>query len=283
MVARARPLGRLTNTWLIGLAALVWTTGFTLPVSPGREEPLSGFDAPPAPHALLHVGERLTFHGHWMGIPVGSGWIEVKELTRLDGRPVYHIEAQGRSNAVLSAFYPVEDILHSYLDAATLQPLRFEKSQREGRYRAEEEVTFDYQRQIATYHSRLNGSTKDIPIPHDVQDIISAFYWLRTRTIDPRQPLSLNIYSDERVYTTTIQPHKMEILELLRRGTFPCVVLEPLAAFKGVFVKRGRLWCYFSADATRTPLLVKCATPWGLMTGVLDAQSLPSTTLAQAD
>ena len=88
------------------------------------------------PARQIRVGERFSFHGRWFGIPVGTGWIEVKELTSIDGRPAYHIEAQGHSNALLSTFYPIHDTLHSYVDAETLQPLRFEKYQREGHYRA---------------------------------------------------------------------------------------------------------------------------------------------------
>ena len=226
------------------------------------------------PEGSLRVGERLGFHGRWFGIPVGRGWIEVKELTEINGRPAYHIEAQGHSNEFLSTFYPIQDSLHSYLDATTFQPLRFEKSQREGRYRAEEVVEFDYGRLLATYHSRLNHSTKEIPIPEDVHDLISAFYYLRTRPLDPTQPIYLDIYSDEKVYRTEVAPLNTVMLELLWRGTFPCIVFEPKATFKGVMVRRGRVWVYLSAEASRIPLLVKVSTPWGPMTGVIDSDSL---------
>ena len=46
-------------------------------------------------------------------------------------------------------------------------------------------------------------------------------------------------------------------LELLKRGTFRCVVVEPKASFKG--------------------LLVKATTPWGPMSAVLDEESIPPT------
>ena len=222
----------------------------------------------------LRVGERLGFHGRWLGIPVGKGWMEVKAPTELNGRPVYLIEAEGRSNDFLSTFYPIRDLLRSYLDAETLRPVQFEKYQREGRYRAEEIVTFDYERLVATYRSLLNGSVKEIPIPPDVHDLLSAFYWLRLQPVDPTRSIHVNIYSDEKVYRTELKPLKTATLELRRRGTFPCLLIEPLAKFKGVFVRRGRMWCYLSADASRIPLFVKVWTPWGLMTGVIDRESL---------
>lgn len=229
---------------------------------------------PSAPHPI--AGERLSFHGRWFGIPVGSGWIEAKGPVQLDGRPAYLIEAEGHSNDFLSTLYPVHDTLRSYLDPETLRPLRCEKIQREGHYRADEVVTFDYTRLIATYTSRLNQSIKDVPISADVQDILGAFYWLRRQAQQPHDTLHANLYSDEKMYKTAFDVLQPTILELRRRGTFPCLLIEPRPQFKGVFVRRGRLWVYLSADARRLPLYVKIATPWGPMSGVIDQSSIPA-------
>ena len=255
------------------------TSGEALALTPpsstegASESSLSAPASLAQPTRQIRVGERLSFHGRWFGIPVGTGWIEVKELTSVAGRPAYHIEAQGHSNALLSTFYPIHDVIHSYLDAATFQPLRFEKYQREGHYRAEEIVTFDYARGVGTYRSLLNHSVKEIPISSDTHDIISAFYWLRMQPGDPQQSLHLNIYSDEKVYQTELKPLRVVGLEILRK-TFRCLVVEPVAAFRGIFVRRGRMWVYVSADEYRLPLFVKIATPWGPMTGVLDPAAL---------
>src|SRR3989338_3262085 len=157
-------------------------------------------NAPPEARALpppargLILGERLTFQGRWMGIPVGEGSIEVKELIEIRGRPAYHIEMRGRSNDVLSAFYPIRDEAHSYLDAETLRPLKFEKHQREGHYRASETVWFDHATSTATYESLLNGSTKQIDLPKEFQDLLSAFYWFRAQPVQPSQTLEVNLY-----------------------------------------------------------------------------------------
>ena len=211
-----------------------------------------------------------------MGIPVGSGWIEVKEIVEVEGRKAYHIEIQGHTNDVLSAFYPIHDTVHSYLDVESLQPLRFEKQQREGHYRADEAVTFDHTAHRASYHSLLNGSTKEIPLPPDFQDLVSALYWFRAQPLKPHEILSLQLYTDEKIYETAVQVKEVLSLELLKRGTFRCVVIEPKASFKGLLVKRGRLWAYLTADEHRIPLLVKATTPWGQMSAVIDESSIPA-------
>jgi hypothetical protein len=161
------------------------------------------------------------------------------------------------------------------MDAQTLQPVRFEKYQREGHYRADEIVTFNYTTGMATYRSLLNHSTKDIAISPNVQDLISALYWFRAQPMRPDTSIPARLYSDEKVYETNIQLGRVLPLELLKRGTFSCVMAEPHASFKGLLVKRGRLWAYLTADAYRLPLLVKVTTPWGPMSAVLDEGSIP--------
>ena len=220
------------------------------------------------------VGERLSFQGLWFGLPVGSGWIEVRGLVNVAGRRAYHVEAQGDSNALLSSFYPIHDVIHSYLDANTLMPLRFEKSQHEGQYRAEEVVTFDAQGGLATYHSLLNGSQKTIPLPADFQDLISALYWFRRQPLEAPGTLRVLLYTDEKLYHTTVRINGPSVLGLLNLGDFRCLVVEPKASFKGFLVKRGRLWAYLTDDVARIPVMVKATTPWGVMSAVIDKASL---------
>ena len=235
--------------------------------------PLSGI-AEPKRQPIL--GERLSFQGRWFGIPVGHGWIEVKDIVELSGHQAYHLEAQGFSNEILSAFYPIHDVVHSYLDVDTLRPLRFEKHQQEGRYRADEVVTFDYQTMAATYRSLLNGSVKEIALPPTVQDLVSALYWFRAQPLHANQTFTLDLYTDEKIYQTVVRVGPPLLLELLKRGTFSCVMVEPSASFKGLLVKRGRLWAYLTTDGDRIPLLIKATTPWGQMSAVIDEASLPT-------
>ena len=279
MPERRRPLGETPRAAL--LLGLILSFGPLAVVSRpawGREgggEPVPRSQPiPPAKSAKPVVGERLTFHGRWMGIPVGYGWIEVKELVDLDGHQAYHIEAQGHTNEVLSALYPIHDVIHSYLDAETLTPLRFEKHQREGHYRADEVVTFDQQSHRAQYRSLLNQSEKTIELPSGFQDLISALYWFRAQPLGADHTVTLNIYTDEKIYQTDVEIQPPVQLELLKRGTFSCLVVEPKASFKGLLVKRGRLWAYLTADEHRLPLLVKATTPWGAMSAVIDEESI---------
>lgn len=233
----------------------------------GAAEPV-----PPGPAPA--IGERWGFHGRWMGIPIGHGWISVVERVRIDGRDVFHLEAHGKTNGVLSKLYPIHDEVHSYIDARTLEPVRFTKHQREGDYRAHEIV--DFVDGEARYKSLLNGNEKTIPLPGEFQDLLSAIFWLRRQPLEPGRSLQVNLYTDEKIYPTELLIGPRELLEVLKRGTFRTVAVEPnKKKFKGILVKGGRIWAYMTADELRLPLLIKATTPWGAMSAILDEESIP--------
>lgn len=273
-VPALRPLGTFPRAAVVWVAlCLCWSARIGLAAEPVAERTLRSMTIEPA-HPVPIVGERLGFHGYWLGIPVGHGSIAVKEIVEMAGRRAYHIEAEGHSNDVLSAFYPIHDSVHSYLDTETLQPLRFEKHQREGHYRADEVVTFDPARRVASYQSLLNGSVKEIPLPSHVQDLVSTLYWFRSQPLQPNTTVTLDLYTDEKIYHTDIQIRQPRVLEILKRGSFPCVMIEPRASFKGLLVKRGRIWAYLTTDRQRLPLMARATTPWGPMSAVIDEDSL---------
>ena len=230
------------------------------------------------PLAALQVGERLVYKGRWMGIPVGWGSIEVREIVEVQGRQAFHIVGEAHSNNWLSKFYPVHDIVHSYVDVEQLHPLRFEKSQHEGHYRSEEVVTFDHVNGVATYESLLNREIKEFlneavkhtKIPPHTQDPLSAFCVLRLQPIAVGTPINVDVYSDEKHFPTEVKVMKTLILEIRRRGVFPAVQVEPVARFKGLLVDRGRVYLYMSTDRQRVPLYIQLWTPWGLVTGTID-------------
>ncbi|MBI4356028.1 MAG: DUF3108 domain-containing protein [Candidatus Omnitrophica bacterium] len=229
----------------------------------------------PAQAGTLPVGETLHYQARWLGFVVGEGSLSVQELTMAEGRSAYHLVAIARSNAFLSHFYPLRDEVHSYVDAERLVTLRYEKKQREGRYRSDEVVTFDYAQGLATYQSLLNGSVKTIPVGRGgVLDPLASLYVLRWRPLPPGESLTLAVYSDEKVYQMEVKVLRRFSLELLRRGVFDCIEVEPLATFKGLLVKRGRARIELTDDARRLPLEVKLGTPWGAITGVITRESL---------
>ena len=231
-------------------------------------------DSQPACQPHPKLGEELRFQGRWIGLHVGSGIITVKELATIQNREAVHLVAEGRTNEVLSKFYPIQDEIHSYVDRKTLQPLQFEKKQREGRYRSDERVIFNPEKGEAEYESLLNGEKKPVRFTPPIYDLLAAIYWFRNQPLDPNTEKMADLYTDEKIYNTKIVVGDLVDLELRGRGTFQSFMVEPKAVFKGILVKRGRLWGYLTPDRRRLPLMIKATTPWGPMSAVLDEESI---------
>ncbi len=231
-------------------------------------------DSQPACRPHPRLGEELRYQGRWIGLHVGSGTITAKEMATIQNREAIHLVAEGRTNEVLSKFYPIQDEIHSYVDSKTLQPLQFEKKQREGRYRSDERVIFNPEKSEAEYESLLNGEKKPVRFTPPIYDLLAAIYWFRNQPLDPNTEKSIDLYSDEKIYHTKIAVGDLVNLELRGRGTFQTFLVEPKTAFKGILVKRGRLWGYLTPDRRRLPLMIKATTPWGPMSAVLDEESI---------
>jgi len=204
-----------------------------------------------------------------MGIPVGEASLHVKEIVTINGREAYHVIAKAGSNDFLDGFYKVEDEIHSYIDTEFFYTHRFEKHQREGRYKSDEVMDYDQVNHTARYESLLNGTVKTMEIPPRVQDVVSSFYCFRLEDMKPGDVVIMDVNADEKNWKLPIDVLEAVPLELRNRGVIDALKIEPKAKFKGLFVDRGRLLIYLSADKERVPLLIKIHTPWGLVGGEL--------------
>lgn len=218
----------------------------------------------------LRVGEKFTYGVYWIGVNVGEGILEIKEIVKIDGREAYHVVGIARTNEFLSAIYKVEDVVHSYIDKEKLCSLKFEKHQREGKYKSDEITIYDQKKHKGYYESLLNKSKKEFDIPDRVHDIPSAFYYFRTLDVVPNSTVTLDVNADEQNWKVNMNVLQAQNLEILRRGVHKVFCVEPRAPFKGVISKRGKAYVYFSADENRIPLLIKIRVPFGIVTSVLE-------------
>jgi len=179
--------------------------------------------------------------------PYHAGVVEVA------GRPCYHIVSEGWSNAFFSKFHKVEDKVQSFTDVDGIFSWRFEKKQREGSFRDHQIVVFD---QVAHRAITIRESKQDtLEVPAYVQDILSAMYYVRTKTLAPGDSILIDNHSDGKVYPLKIVVHGREKVKV-RAGKFKCLVVEPLLQAPGLFRQRGRVMVYLSDDQYKLPVMM---------------------------
>jgi len=225
------------------------------------------------PLQKFRTGETLDYDVRWMGIGVGTAQLQLKGIEVYEGRDVYHFVMRARSNRFLSTFYPVRDEIHTYVDVEKGIPYKFRKIQREGKYRADEEMIYDQENHVGVYHSFLNQGTKEMEIPPNVQDALSTLYHFRTLPLEIGSSLFIDVNADEKNWKLEVKVLKAGLMKLFGREERPAVLIEPLAKFHGVFIRKGRMQIWFSLDEKRVPLYMKARIPFGIVEVVLKKES----------
>lgn len=204
---------------------------------------------------ILNIGEKMTFKIKWLGIPVGTVELETKGIEVIKGNKVYRIELTAKTNAVMSAIFPVEDRYISFMDVENLCTLRHEVNRKEGFYRKNAYTDFYQNQHYAYFKNLLDGSEKEFEIPEKTQDPITAFYYLRTLNFKLGDTFKYSIINSEKNYTIYANVAKKEFIRHKKLGTFEAFLIKPYAEVEGEKTTRGSAVGYFSADARRLPLI----------------------------
>jgi hypothetical protein len=218
----------------------------------------------PAPERPIRAGEYLKFSVRYGFISAGDAYLEIPEVRTYKGRPVYSLVARAESNKFFSAFYKVRNRIESLWDTSGYYSLKFSENRREGNYREENEIQFDYDRGEAIY--ARDGQA--IAIPPNCQDALSSFYFTRTQAL----PLGGSVIFD---YHASHRSQPIEVRVLGRQrvdtpaGTFDTVVIEPILKAGGIFKNQGRLVIWLTDDERRIPVMMKSKVTIGSISVVL--------------
>lgn len=242
-----------TRSTLFLFAVVVLALAAWLPESvEAQEDP-----ALKASPTVYGPGERMVFSIGYGPITAGEGILEVVGLTEYQGHTCYHIQSKANSNRFFSSIYKVRDKVTSYIDIETLYSRYFNKRLREGDYKKTVEIDFDHLAEEARY---ADGRT--FPIATGVQDVLSAFYYVRNLDLAPGKIFDVPAHSSRRTYDLKVIIHRKEMVEV-EAGTWNCFVVEPVLEGEGLFKHEGKMTLYITDDAHRIPVLIKTKVPVG--------------------
>lgn len=260
--------GRPQPGVMLQLALVAWTA--ILPVmsvraqqETGREPDVAGAVEPDTTAAgafaptVYGPGERLVFSIGYGMVNAGDATLEVVKVVDFHGRSCYVIESKANSNRFFSSFYKVRDRILSYIDTETLFSRYFYKRLREGDYKKNVEVIFDHDREVARY-----ADGPELPIARGVQDVLSAFYFVRNLELVPGASFAVPAHDSRKTYELKVLVHGRERVTV-KAGTFDCFVVEPVIEGEGLFKHDGKLTLYISDDKFRIPVMIKTKVPVG--------------------
>ncbi len=219
-------------------------------------------------------GEWLKFRVHYGFFNASYATLHLKSA-KVDSIPVYHVVGKGKTTGFASIFFKVDDTYESYFDKEDGKPYRFIRKLNEGGYTKDVEINFDHNKDVAILNDYKNNQKFNFTVGDSVQDLISAFYYLRNNynfeDLVVGESLALKVlYDDDGIFNFKLKYLGKEILKT-KFGKVECLKFVPLVQSGRVFKEQESLALWVSNDLNKIPIRIKADLVVGAITADLDA------------
>ncbi len=221
-------------------------------------------------------GEKLTYEITWSIFHAGEATATLRKEDEAAG-DAYEVETTAHSAGFVSLLYRVQNEFHSLFDPQTLCSRQISKKVNEGRRHKETRIVFDAARRLAILDERdlavPNAPPKhaENEIPACVQDVVSAFYYLRRQPLRLGQQFVIPVNDGSKTHKVTVEVQARERIQT-PLGPRDAFRTEP-RVFGDLYKRKGRMLVWFSDDEQRLPLRVKAMISVGSITGNLKSVS----------
>lgn len=234
---------------LFKTAFILLLTSLSLPLRAGEE--FCGVQ-----NKAFLVGETITYKVYYTlaGVYVAAGEAVFNTtLEQVNNRPVYHITGDGKTYSFYDNFFRVRDKYETFIDTATMQPLKFLRNVDEGGYKIYENVTFNKAVSTAI-------TTKGVfKVPSCIQDVMSSIYYARNidfSKLKVNDRIPFDLFLDNQVYNIYIRYLGKEIVKT-KYGKFRAIKFKPLLIKGTIFEGGEKMIVYVSDDGNHIPLRVE--------------------------
>lgn len=222
----------------------------------------------------FQAGEWLKFKLSYSGwMKAGNATLQINDAT-YNNMPVYHVVGKGWTTGAIKWFFKVEDRYESYFDQKTGQPYKFIRDIYEGGYTKNRIIEFDYKNNLARINDIKENKKTTAPIEPNIQDIISAYYYLRnnfdTNTIKTGDVVKLNMFFDGETFGFRLKFLGRETIKT-KFGTIKTLKFRPYVLAGRVFHEEESLTLWISADKNKIPLKIKADLRVGSLRSDLEA------------
>lgn len=204
------------------------------------------------------AGEELRFRAYyhsWVGnMTAGYATMRVGyAMQNVSGSPAYHVKMEGNSTKAFNWFFQVTERFETWLGKDDLMPLKYSRRSREGKFKKDEDYTFDRKRGVAT------STRARTPISPKTHDIISALFYARSLDFSRAkkgQIFPIEFIYDDEISTSHIRFEGRDTIQL-SSGKYACLVLRPSVLKGNVFDEDYPMTVWVSDDANKLPLLAE--------------------------
>ncbi len=218
-------------------------------------------------------GEWLKFRLHYGIFNASYATLQVKN-DKINNIPVYHVIGKGRTTGLARIFFKVDDLYESYFDKKNGRPYKFVRKVREGSYTLDLDIDFDYTNKKAILNDKKKDKKLDFKIKDNIQDLISAFYYLRNnfkaKDLVEGEYIELDLlYDDDGIFRFKLKYLGKEVLKT-KYGKIECLKFRPYVESGRVFKERESLSLWVSNDDNKIPVRIKADLAIGSLKADLD-------------
>lgn len=204
-------------------------------------------------------GEFLKFRLHYGFINAGFATLEVKE-TEEDNQKKFRFIGNGYSTGMTRMFFKVNDLYESYVDKNTGKTCRFVRKINEGGYTKNQEGFFDQTANTVLVKNYKEKTEKIFQVSNNIQDILSAFYFLRNYpNVDKMktgESINVDLFFDDENTHFKLKFLGKETIET-EFGNISALIFRPLVQSGRVFKEEESVTVWISDDDNKIPLRIK--------------------------
>lgn len=215
-------------------------------------------------------GEYFKFQISYGIIDAGVATLSLNETT-YNGKKVFHAKGNGYTTGITKTLFKVKDDYQSYFDVNTNQPYRYIRNIDEGGYTKNEEGFFQYDKNNILVKDYKHKAENNHKLPHNkIQDIVSAFYYLRNHpnidNLKNGQSIDIDMFFDREIYKFRLKLLGSETIKT-KFGKTKALKFRPYVQSGRVFKEEESLTVWVSDDSNKVPLRIQAS----LMVGSLKA------------
>ena len=232
-----------------------------------------GYSQDQSEYQTFEAGEWLRYRLHYGFLNASYATLFIKD-TIFRGEPAFHAIGEGRTTGFASLFFKVEDVYESIFSKSEIRPIFFLRDIDEGGYTKNISIDFDFDRETAVINNIKDDTFFELDIRKDLQDIISATYYLRETfdlsSVKIGDEIALDmLFDDDGIYDFKLKYLGKEVLKT-PFGKIRCLAFRPLVKSGRIFRAEESLTLWVSDDKNRIPIRIQADLRFGSIKADLD-------------
>jgi hypothetical protein len=199
---------------------------------------------------VFKTGEQLSYKFKYGFFTGAEGELKVEDGEKVNGRPTYHIIADGKTAGAFDVFYKVRNRYESVVDRESLQPYLYTENRREGSWKHSDKVSFDHET------GKITAGKGTFPSKGKVFDFVSAYYFARSIDVSKLKvgdKFDIPYFLDDGIYKLNITYTGKEVVNT-SLGKFNCFKFNPSIIPGRIFKKNSKLYLWITDDGNRIPV-----------------------------